>query len=98
MKVRISLIEFGDEKIFPIKQLKNWFPPSKFDKRYPREYLKKWIHANAKYFEFLGISYKWDDEKKSLILIPGNKIGLAPLRNPFGGKIYGSVVVKPRLG
>ena len=96
-------MEFGDEKIFPLEHLKSWFPTSKFDKRYPfkkypLKYLKKWIHINANYLEFLGISYRWNDEKKSFILIPGNRIGLAPLRNPYGGEVYGSIVVKPRLG
>ncbi len=91
-------MEFGDEKIFPLEHLKSWFPSSKFDKRYPLNYLKKWIRINTKYLEFLGVSYRWDDEKKSFILIPGNRIGLAPLRNPYGGEVYGSIVVKPRLG
>ncbi len=98
LKVKISLIEFGDEKTFSIEQIKNWFPPGKFDKRYPQEYLKKWLYTNSKYLEFLDISYRWDDERKRLILTPSNKIGLAPLRNPYGGKVYGSIVVKPRLG
>jgi 5-methylcytosine-specific restriction endonuclease McrBC regulatory subunit McrC len=46
----------------------------------------------------LSISSKWDDDTKSLILTPSNKIGLVPVRNPYGGKVYGSLVVKPRLG
>ncbi len=98
LKVKISLIEFGEEKAFSIEQIKSWFPPGKFDKRYPQEYLKKWIYINSKYLEFLGVSYRWNDEKKELIFTPNNKVGLAPLRNPYGGKVYGSIVVKPRLG
>jgi len=98
MRVKISLVEFGDEKVYPVEQLKNWFPKGKFDKRYPQEYVNKWLNKNKRYLEFLGISYKWDEDNKSLILIPGNKIGLAPLRNPYGGQIYGSIVVRPRLG
>ncbi len=98
MNITISLVEFGDEKTFSIEKLKNWFPTGKFDKRYPQEYLKKWTNTNKKYLEFLGISCKWDDERKSLVLAPTNKIGLAPLKNPYGKKVYGSIVVKPRLG
>ena len=98
MKVKISLVEFGEEKTFPIEQIKNWFPPGKFDKRYPQECIEKWLRTNSKYLEFLGVSYRWDNEKKELILTPGNKIGLAPLRKPYGGKVYGCIVVKPRLG
>ncbi|WP_297446502.1 hypothetical protein [Desulfurobacterium sp.] len=97
LKVKISLTEFGDTQTFSKEQIKNWFSSGKFDKRYPQEYLKKWIRTNSRYLAFLGISYKWDDEKKKLILIPGNKIGLVPLRNPYGGKVYGSIVVKSRL-
>jgi len=98
MKVKISLTELGNEKIFPLEQLKNWFPANKFDKRYPIDYVKKWLRVNKKYLEFLGISYEWDSDTKSMIFIPGNKIGLAPLRNPYGREVYGSIVVKPRLG
>ena len=98
MKVKISLTEFGDEKIIPLEELKNWFPSGRFDKRYPLNYLKKWLHINKKYLEFLGVTYRWDDDKNSLILIPGNKIGLAPLRNPYGAEVYGSIIVKSRLG
>ena len=97
MKVKISLMEFGDEKVFSIREIKEWFPSRKFDKRYPLEYFKKWLHVNEKYFEFLGISYKWDDENKNLIFIPGSKTGVAPLKNLYGGKVYGTIVVKPRL-
>lgn len=97
LKVKISLIEFGEDKAFSIEQIKNWFPSGKFDKRYPQEYLNKWFYTNSKYLEFLGVSYRWNDEKKELIFTPSNKIGLAPLRNPYGGKVYGSIVVKPRL-
>jgi len=97
MKVKISLVEFGNEKVFSIEQLKKWFPSDKFDKRNPLEYLRKWFYVNEKYLNFLGISYKWDDVNKNLILTPGNKIGVAPLKNPYGRKIYGSITVKPRL-
>lgn len=98
LKVKIFLTEFDDSRTFSIEQIKNWFPSRKFDKRYPQEYLRKWTRTNSKYLSFLGISYKWNDEKKIFILTPGNKIGLAPLRNPYGGKVYGSIVVKPRFG
>jgi len=98
MKVKISLTEFGDEKIIPLEELKNWFPSGRFDKRYPLNYLKKWLHINEKYLGFLGVTYRWDDDKNSLILIPGNKIGLAPLRNPYGAEVYGGIIVRPRLG
>lgn len=97
MGVKISLVEFEDGKAFTIEQLKDWFPKSKFDKRYPHEYVRKWVRANKKYLDFLGISYNWDEDGKSLKLTPSNKIGLAPLKNPYGGQVYGSIVVKPRL-
>lgn len=96
MRVKISLTELGDEKIIPLGELKNWFPSGRFDKRYPP--IKKWLNINKKYLDFLGISYRWDDDQSNLILVPGNRIGLAPLRNPYGGKVYGSIVVKPKLG
>ncbi len=97
-RINITLTEFDEPKIFSIDKLKYWFSSGKFDKRYPLEYVKKWIHTNGKYLDFLGISYAWDEEKQCLILSPTNKIGLAPLKNPYGGKIYGSIVVKPRVG
>ncbi len=103
LKARISLIEFGDEKTISIEQIKNWFPKprtreeGRFYENYIRKSIKKWFHRNEKYLAFLGISYKWDDENKNLILTSSNKIGLVPLRNPYGGKIYGSIAVKPRL-
>ena len=98
MNVKISLTEFEDGKTFNIDQFKNWFPKGKFHKRFPYEYIKKWLRVNGKYLDFLGISYKWDEESKSLVLIPSNKVGLAPLKNPYGGQVYGSIIVKPRLG
>lgn len=98
MSIKISLVEFENGKTFTVDQLKDWFPKSKFDKRFPQEYVRKWLRVNGKYLEFLGISYKWNEDNKSLILAPSNKIGLAPLRNPYGGQVYGSIVVKPRLG
>jgi len=98
MKVKISLVEFDEGSVFTVDQLKNWFPKGKFDIRFPQEYIVKWLRVNGKYLKFLGISHKWDESNKTLILTPGNKIGLAPLRNPYGGQIYGSIIVKPRLG
>lgn len=98
MKVKISLTEFGDEKTFSIEQIKNWFPRNRFDQRYPQDYLRKWLYTNSKYLNFLDISYRWDEKNRVLLFTPGSKIGLAPLINPFGGKLYGSIVIKPRLG
>lgn len=98
MRVKTSLVEFEDESAFSIEQFKNWFPKSKFDKRFPQEYITKWLRVNGRYLEFLGISQKWDEDTKSLILKPSNKVGLAPLKNPYGGQVYGSIMVKPRLG
>ena len=98
MRVKISLVEFDDEKVFTLGQLKNWFPKNKFDKKYPHEYIRKWLHTNSKYLGFLGVFYQWDENNKRLILTPSNKIGLAPLKNPYGRQVYGSIIVKPRLG
>jgi len=96
-RIKITLTEFDEPKKFSFKQLKDWFPSGKFDRRTPWSYVKKWIKINQKYLDFLGISYFWDDEK-GLILEALNKIGLAPIRNPYGGKVYGSITVKPRIG
>lgn len=98
MRVKISLIEFEDKAPFTIDQFKSWFPKGKFDKRFPQEYITKWLRINRRYLEFLGISHKWDENNKSLILKPSNKVGLAPLKNPYGGQVYGSIIVRPRLG
>lgn len=98
MGVKISLVEFEDGTAFTVERLKDWFPRSKFDKRFPQEYVRKWLRVNDKSLKFLGISYNWDEDSKSLILTPTNKIGLAPLKNPYGGQVYGSILVKPRLG
>ncbi|HBT20725.1 MAG TPA: hypothetical protein DEA47_05125 [Peptococcaceae bacterium] len=97
-KVKITLTEFGDEKTIPLEEFKDWFPSGRFDKRYPDEYLRKWLKINNTYLDKLNITYRWDEEKKSLSLIPGNKIGLVPLKNPYGRNVYGSIEVKPRLG
>lgn len=96
MNVKISLTELEEGKTYTIEQYKHWFPKGKFDKRFPQEFIKKWLRRNAIYLEFLGISYRFD-ENNNFILTPSNKVGLAPLKNPYGGQIYGSIVVKPRL-
>lgn len=98
MRINITLTELGDGKLISLGELKGWFPSGRFDKRYPQEYLKKWTGANEKYLKFLGISFKWDDTGQRLILTPGEKIGVAPLKNPYGRKTYGSIAVKPRVG
>jgi len=94
MGIKISLVEFEDGKTFTVDQLKDWFPKGKFDKRFPQEYVRKWLRVNKKYLEFLGISYEWNEDNKSLMLIPSNRIGLVPLKNPYGGQVYGSIVIK----
>lgn len=98
MKINITLTELGDIKSVCLNELKDWFPPGKFDKRYPQEYLKKWIRVNEDYLKFLRINFKWDDTDKKLILIPGEKIGVVPLKNPYGRNTYGNIAVKPRVG
>lgn len=95
--LKITLTEFDEPKTFPINQVKDWFPSGKFDKRAPWDCVKKWINTNQKYFDFLGIMYYWDNDK-GLTLGSSNKIGLAPIKNPYGGKVYGSITVKPRIG
>ncbi|MCX7611742.1 MAG: McrC family protein [Ignavibacterium sp.] len=98
MKLKIKLTEFGDKKSIYIDEIRKWFPTGKFDKRYPQEYLTKWIRKNEEYLNFLGINYKWDDLEEKLNLTTGDKAGLAPLKNPYGGNTYGYIVVKPRIG
>ncbi len=98
MRIKISLVELGKKESFTIEKLKTWFPKNKFDKRYPHDCIRKWLHTNSKYLEFLGVSYRWNEDNKKLILTPNNKIGLAPLKNPYGEQVYGSIVVKPKLG
>lgn len=92
---KISLIEFGNRQ-FSINEIKNW-STKEFDKRYPWSFIKKWININKEYLDFLQISYCWDNDK-GLFLEPSNKIGLAPLRDPYNGQVYGSILVKPRIG
>ncbi|MCD6166798.1 hypothetical protein J7K19_08845 [bacterium] len=96
-KIKITLTEFDDPKTFSLNQLKDWFPSGKFDRRMPWDCVKKWISTNRKYLDFLGILYSWGNDK-GLILEASNKIGLAPIKNPYGGKVYGSITVKPRIG
>jgi len=95
--VRITLTEFSNPKVFSPSQIKDWFPSEKFDRRFPWDCVKKWINVNKNYLEFLGIRYSWDNEK-GLTLEPSNKIGLVPIKNPFGNKTYGSITVKPKIG
>jgi len=96
-RARITLTEFDEPKTLSVDEFKDWFPSGKFDKRAPWECVKKWININQKYLNFLGILYSWDNDK-GLTLETSDKIGLAPIRNPYGGKVYGSIVVKPRIG
>jgi len=46
MGIKISLVEFEDGKTFTVDQLKDWFPKGKFDKRFPQEYVRKWLRVN----------------------------------------------------
>lgn len=94
---KITLTEFGNPKVFTINEIKNWFPKGKFDKRNSWDFIRKWININKDYLDFLEIVYLWDNDK-GLSLEPSNKIGLIPLRNPYGGHVYGSIVVKPKIG
>lgn len=94
---KIILSEFGNQKLISLNEIKNWFPSNKFDKRNSWEFVKKWIKINEDYLDFLDIIYRWDNDK-GLTLEPSNKIGLIPLRNPYGGHVYGSIVVKPKIG
>ncbi|MEJ5286651.1 MAG: hypothetical protein CH6_0421 [Candidatus Kapaibacterium sp.] len=98
MNVKISLVEFDEGTAFSVEKLKDWFPKGKFDKKFPQEYIFKWLRVNSRYLEFLGVSCKWDENNKKLILTPSNKIGVVPLKNPYGGQVYGSITVKPKLG
>lgn len=95
--LKITLTEFDEPKTFPIAQLKDWFSSSKFDRRHPWDCVKKWINSNEKYLGFLGINHSWENEK-GLTLKASTKIGLAPIKNPYGGKVYGAITVKPRIG
>lgn len=45
----------------------------------------------------MNISYDFD-EQIGLKLTPDTKIGLAPIKNPYGGKTYGNISIKPRIG
>jgi 5-methylcytosine-specific restriction endonuclease McrBC regulatory subunit McrC len=63
----------------------------------PWDFINKWISTNEEYLNFLGIKYSRDFDK-GLILEATNKIGLAPVRNPYGRGVYGSIIVKPRIG
>jgi 5-methylcytosine-specific restriction endonuclease McrBC regulatory subunit McrC len=94
---KITLIELDEPKTYPINKLKDWFPPGKFDMRTPWVCVKKWIDTNRKYLDFLGINCSWDNDN-GLTLETSNKIGLAPIKNPYGGKVYGSITVKSRIG
>lgn len=94
---KITLTEFENPRLFSLNEIKKWFPTNKFDQRYSWNFIKKWIKINKYYLEFLQISYSWDNDK-GLILKPSNKIGLAPIRNPYGGQVYGSILVKPKIG
>jgi 5-methylcytosine-specific restriction endonuclease McrBC regulatory subunit McrC len=96
-KIRIALTELDEPKTFSLNQLQDWFPSGRFDRRTPWVCIKKWIDTNRKYLDFLGILYSWDNDK-GLVLEASNKIGLAPIKNPYGGKVYGSITVKPRIG
>lgn len=96
-KIKITLSEFDEPKTFSFNQLKDWFPSGKFDRRMPWNCVKKWINTNRKYLDFLEITYSWDNDK-GLTLEASDKIGLAPIKNPYGGTVYGSVTVKPRIG
>jgi hypothetical protein len=95
--LKITLTELDEPKTFSVNKLKDWFPPGKFDMRTPWDCAKKWINTNQKYLDFLGINYSWDNDN-GLTLEASNKIGLAPIKNPYGGKVYGSITVKPRIG
>lgn len=96
-KVKIILNEFEEPRNLSINQIKHWFPSHRFDKRTPWEFVKKWININQNYLEFLGVKYKWDNDK-GLIFLTLNKIGLIPIKNPYTGRTYGSLIIKPRIG
>lgn len=96
---KITLIELGKPRIIQISEIKKWFPKDIVRQRSwnPWDSIKKWIDINRTYLDFLQISHEWDNDK-GLILIPSNKIGLSPIKNPYGGKVYGSILVKPKIG
>lgn len=95
-RVNIRFKDFGDSKSFSSSEIKKWFP-NKFDNRYPQKYINKWIGINRKYLELLAITYSMDDEG-NLKLVPGNRIGLIPIKTPYGNGTYGSLSVRPRIG
>lgn len=97
MNIKIKLSDFEEPKYITPNIFKKWFPTNKYDNRYPSFFINKWIQSNSAYLDFLDISYGYDQES-GLKVQTGSKIGLIPLKNPYGGKIYGNLTIKPRIG
>jgi hypothetical protein len=96
-RVRVELTDFEDTRKVSRTSLKAWFPSGGYDRRYVQEGIARWLRANAKYLQFLGVVAAWSEDG-GLVLSSSNKIGLAPLKNPVGRTVYGSICVKPRTG